>query len=129
MTATARHYAAYLRVNAGGRMEPTMIRPEDVPVRVDEERQRKIKQAEDAIDLQLSQGLTDERAVVKLPEGYESVLDDVMARYRGVGWNVLQEGMGFLTFRRAPRCKGAWAIGNNCKTCWLCIATDPSRSS
>ena len=40
MTATARHYAAYLRVNAGGRMEPTMIRPEDVPDRPHDEKRR-----------------------------------------------------------------------------------------
>lgn len=127
MTATARHYAAYLRVNAGGRMETTMIRPEEVPDRVDADRERKIAEVESVIDAKLSLGLAGERAVVQLPEGCESVLGDVMVRYRGVGWTVEQEGMGFLTFRRGPRCKGAWGIGNNCKTCWHCIATDPHR--
>lgn len=101
-----------------------MIRPADVPVRVDEERQRRIHQVENSIDAQLSGGLVDEMATVKLPEGCEDVLDDVCENYRSVGWLVIQNGMGFLTFRRGPRCKGSWKIGNNCKTCWHCLATD-----
>ena len=54
------------------------------------------------------------------------MLDDMMTRYRGVGWGGGQQGMGFLTFRRGPRCRGSRDIGNNCKTCWHCL-DDPLR--
>ena len=103
-----------------------MIRPEDVPDRVDADRERKIAEVEKMIEPQLMLGVA-ETAHVMLPEGCESVLDDVMTRYRGVGWEVEQQCMGFLTFRRGPRCRGSRDIGNNCKTCWHCLATDPRR--
>ena len=29
---------------------------------------------------------------------------------------------------RGPYCKGSWAVGNNCKTCWRCMETKPKEA-
>lgn len=101
MTPAARHYAAYLRVNAGGRMEPTMIRPEDVPDRPhDEKRRQALSQLEAVIDAQLAPGTIGGFCVVKLPEGCEHLLADIRQRYTREGWFVNFAGMGYAEFRR-----------------------------
>ena len=105
-----------------------MIKPEDVAERTDETRTRRLADLEAFIDGQLvMMGLTDGAAVVKLPEGVPDILEDAATRYRAAGWDVKAAGMGFLEFRRGAYCKGSWGIGNNCKTCWRCLATDPRR--
>ena len=107
-----------------------MLRPEEVPDVPDEERARMFALCEFEIDLQLrTKGLTGGVAVVALPENCERLITDLLRQYGAMGWDVRHVGGNLLEFRRAAYCKGAWALGNNCKTCWRCLATDPQRKA
>lgn len=106
-----------------------MLRPEEVPDVPDEERARMFAECERAIDEQLSHGLKQGVCTVTLPDNRERLIRDLIALYNSAGWEVVHPGANLLEFRRAAYCKGAWAIGNNCKTCWRCRATDPQRKA
>lgn len=107
-----------------------MLRPEEVPDVPDEERARMFAECERAIDEQLKKdGLTAGFAIITLPNLHERLIRDIVEMYGGVGWKVSHVGANLLEFQRAAYCKGAWALGNNCKTCWRCRATDPQRKA
>ena len=71
----------------------------------------------------------DGAATVHLPEGCERLIADLCRFYGAAGWEAHHVGANLLEFRRGASCKGAWALGNNCQTCWRCRATDPQRKA
>lgn len=106
-----------------------MLRPDEVSDTPDEERARMFAVCERAIDEQLRKGLKDGAATVHLPEGCERLIADLCRFYGAAGWEAHHVGANLLEFRRGASCKGAWALGNNCQTCWRCRATDPQRKA
>ena len=107
-----------------------MLRPEEVTDVPDEERARMFAECERAIDEQLKKdGLTAGFAIITLPNLHERLIRDIVEMYGGVGWKVSHVGANLLEFRRGQNCRGSWALGNNCKTCWRCLATDPQRKA
>ena len=106
-----------------------MLRPEEVPDVPDEERARMFAECERAIDEQLRAGLKQGVCTVTLPNLCERLIRDLIAFYGSAGWEVVHPGANLLEFRRGAYCKGSWALGNNCKTCWRCRATDPQRKA
>jgi len=107
-----------------------MLRPEEVPDVPDEERARMFAECERAIDEQLrTNGLKQGVCTVTLPDNRERLIRDLIALYNSAGWEVVHPGANLLEFRRGAYCKGSWALGNNCKTCWRCRATDPQSKA
>lgn len=107
-----------------------MLRPDEVSDTPDEERARMFALCERAIDEQLrTNGLRDGAATVHLPEGCERLIADLCRFYGTAGWEAHHVGSNLLEFRRGAYCKGSWALGNNCRTCWRCLATDPQRKA
>lgn len=106
-----------------------MLRPEEVPDVPDEERARMFAECERAIDEQLSHGLKQSVCTVTLPDNRERLIRDLIALYNSAGWEVVHPGANLLEFRRGQTCRGSWALGNNCKTCWRCRATDRQRKA
>lgn len=107
-----------------------MLRPDEVSDTPDEERARMFALCEFEIDLQLrTKGLTGGVAVVTLPKNCERLIADLLRQYGAMGWDVRRVGANLLEFRRGQTCRGLWAVGNNCKTCWRWLATDPQRKA
>ena len=82
---------------------------------------------ERAIDEQLRKGLKDGAATVHLPEGCERLIADLCRFYGAAGWEAHHVGANLLEFRRGTHCSGAWALGNNCKTCARCRLESQGR--
>ena len=107
-----------------------MLRPDEVSDTPDEERARMFAICKLMIDEQLKKrGLTEGVATVTIPENHERLIRDMIAHYAAAGWEAHHVGANLLEFRRGASCKGAWALGNNCQTCWRCRATDPQRKA
>lgn len=70
------------------------------------------------------------KQMASLPAADQAVEAEDGTRDGGSGVSIVREAVGDEkpSVDKGPRCKGAWAIGNNCKTCWRCLETKPAQT-